>query len=368
MIESLSKLSRRVNTMGIEDKIFVVDTSTGELSGKFWHQNLLNENDNDNRIAQEPFEAMLKIRSSVHTDSIILQEEMRQNRRCVAERLRHGRQAILACGAHPWADWRTLPRQEKLKHHTLLKDYGLPMARSLTCGLHVHFGFGSESDLVGAYNYIRPYLPFIAAVGAYSPFWCGYFTHLQSYRRAVYDALPRSGLPPTFSSFGDYQQFFHNISSTRCKGDATTVWWDACINTKHDTLEIQIADTIPDIRTAQAVVVFTHICVELALSSGRLSMDDAYIQENRWSATRFGCESSMFFDANHVRLPLSHCIDHILGSALAENIAKLDGWSVEGLRLALLANSFDALMDLGPEPHPDRFLGSMLRITQESLH
>lgn len=362
-----SGLTPRVKSIGVEEEFFVVDRDTGSLSDDGWSEDLLSDSTVEAACTAELYRAMLEVRSAPHTNGVKLLAELKHNRRAVQKRLSKRHRALLACGTHPTADWRTSRLENKERYGALLNGYGLSIARALTCGMHIHFGFDDEGDLISALNNTRAYLPFIAAVSSFSPFWCGRYTYLQSYRRAVYDALPRSGIPPIMKSLEQYMQFCRAIEDSRLLSDSTTVWWDARINTKHDTLEIRIADTIPDVRSAQAVVVFAYICVELSFTRHCLYIPDALIQENRWSATKFGVDSTMLLDFNLPKQSMSKCITEILKTSQAEYVAQASGWRLDDLRLALLLNNADVSLDLGPNLTADRFLGYALRVGNESL-
>lgn len=356
-----------VRTIGIEDEVFVVDRDSGNLSEDDWLHQI--EAADSPRLFCEPelFRGMLEMRTSVHEDCSKALREFKKNRSSVKAQLATGRKMILACGTHPLARWDSARMERKERYDALLDGYGLPIARALTCGMHVHLGFDANVNLAVGLNNIRPYLPFIAAVSAFSPFWCGRYTGLQSYRRAVYDALPRTGLPPPVADVEQYALLCDSFGDNRYISDSTTVWWDARINLKHRTLEVRISDSIPDVRAAQAVIVFTLICVELALSRERMEMPDALIQENRWSATKFGVASLMYFGDGFSKRPLHQCINAIISTAQAERIATESGWRSEDLRIALLAGRGDVLFDLGTCPSALRFLGIMLRITNEEI-
>ena len=50
------------------------------------------------------------------------------------------------------------------------------------------------------------YLPLILSLSSSSPFWQGEDTGLSSYRLTIFDNLPRTGLPPRFESWAEYER------------------------------------------------------------------------------------------------------------------------------------------------------------------
>jgi hypothetical protein len=76
----------------------------------------------------------------------------------------------------------------------------------LICGMHMHVGLPDPDlrvDLMGQLSY---FLPHLLALSSSSPFWQGEDTGLASYRLTVFDNLPRTGLPPRFNSWAEYER------------------------------------------------------------------------------------------------------------------------------------------------------------------
>ena len=67
-------------------------------------------------------------------------------------------------------------------------------------GMHVHVGIDDDDQRIAVMNGMRPYLPLLLALSASSPFWQGEDKGLKSYRTAINDATPRSGMPEAFAS------------------------------------------------------------------------------------------------------------------------------------------------------------------------
>ena len=70
----------------------------------------------------------------------------------------------------------------------------------LICGMHVHVGIDDDDLRIDLLNQFSYFLPHLLALSTSSPFWEGVETGLHSYRLTVFDNLPRTGLPPLFSS------------------------------------------------------------------------------------------------------------------------------------------------------------------------
>jgi carboxylate-amine ligase len=329
--------------MGIEEEFFVVDAGTGTLAHGGWRDIQNSPAARDVDLTAELYRAMIEARTGVHSSARALLDEQESNRRSLVAGLAQKGRSLLGCGTHPLDSWAMTQLEDKDRYNQLVKGYGLSIKRALTCGMHVHFGFDCPALLIAAYNNMRPYLPFIAAASSASPFWQGRYTCVESYRRAVFDAMPRSGLPPRISSLAGYAAFCDALEDPRYFSDATTIWWDSRLNLKHGTLEIRVPDTVPDLRRAQAIVLFSALCIECALSTAPLSMDDLLIQENRWRATKFGLDATMFCGAEMSQAGALDCIDRIINSAKDPRVLEEAGWTPDELRLHLLDCEHDHL-------------------------
>jgi carboxylate-amine ligase len=106
----------------------------------------------------------------------------------------------------PLADWKNQHHTDKDRYNQLAKDLGGVVRRMLICGMHMHVGLPDPDlrvDLMGQLSY---FLPHLLALSSSSPFWQGEDTGLASYRLTVFDNLPRTGLPPRFSSWAEYER------------------------------------------------------------------------------------------------------------------------------------------------------------------
>ncbi|NOR21049.1 MAG: carboxylate-amine ligase, partial [Xanthomonadales bacterium] len=131
-----------------------------------------------------------------------------------------------------------------------------------------------------------------------SPFWEGENTGLKSYRLTVFDALPRTGLPEHFSSFGEYQRHIDVLVSAGLIEDATMIWWDLRPSARYPTLETRIFDMCTDIDDAVCLAALT-MCILRRLY--RLRLDNQrwrrynrmLVNENRWRAMRYGSDEGL---------------------------------------------------------------------------
>ena len=130
-------------------------------------------------------------------------------------------------------------------------------------------------------------------MSASSPFWEGHLTGLHSYRLTVFDNLPRTGLPPIFSSFSEYKRSVQTIIDADIVEDASKLWWDVRPSARFPTLESRICDVMPRISHTIAITALTQcifrLLYELRRKNQRWRLYERFlVEENRWRAQRYG--------------------------------------------------------------------------------
>ncbi|MEM7462584.1 MAG: carboxylate-amine ligase [Pseudomonadota bacterium] len=204
----------------------------------------------------------------------------------------HGLQAI-AASTHPFAAWQQQKFTEKERYRILERDLAGVARRMLICGMHVHVGIEDDDLRIDMMNQIPYFLPHLLALSTSSPFWEGSKTGLRSYRLTVFDNLPRTGLPPEFASFAEYQRSLNTIINTGMIEDATKIWWDLRPSARFPTVEVRICDVCPRLEDALAIAAVIQslfrLLYNLRANNQRWRQYDRFlIAENRWRAQRYG--------------------------------------------------------------------------------
>lgn len=219
-------------------------------------------------------------------------------RRTIADIAREYGCAPIAVSTHPFAPWHTQKHTDKERYNTLAEDMQVVARRLLTCGMHVHIGIEDEEFRIELLNQLPYFLPHLLALSTSSPFWSGQDTGLKSYRLSVFDELPRTGLPETFSSFSDYRRTVDLMVRAGVVEDATKLWWDIRPSARFPTLEMRITDVCSFLDDALAIAAIFHCLCRMIW---RLRTDNkrwrAYpnllISENRWRAQRYGLDAGL---------------------------------------------------------------------------
>jgi len=206
--------------------------------------------------------------------------------------------APIASSTHPFAQWQSQHHTDKERYNAIARDLQHVGRRLIICGMHVHVGIEDDDlriDLLGQAPY---FLPHLLALSTSSPFWQGVQTGLKSYRLSIFDELPRTGLPHSFSSYSEYERTVELLISAGLIEDATKLWWDMRPSARFPTLEMRITDVCPLIEDGIAIASLYRCILRLLYRLRRQNQRWRHyppflIRENRWRAQRYGIEQGM---------------------------------------------------------------------------
>src|SRR5208282_2214265 len=229
---------------------------------------------------------------------------------------RHGL-AIMAASTHPFAHWDSQRPTSKARYESLARDLQGVGRRLVICGMHVHVGIPDDDlriDLMSQVSYVLPHL---LALSTSSPFWRGANTGLMSYRVAVFDELPRTGLPEQFDSWGEYQRHVRVLVDAGLIEDASKLWWDVRPSARFPTLEMRITDICTRLEDAIAIAALYRCWLRMLW---RLRRDNQrwrryasmLINENRWRAQRYGYDRGLVDFGKGAVVPYPDLLEEIL--------------------------------------------------------
>ncbi|WP_223421124.1 carboxylate-amine ligase [Tateyamaria pelophila] len=280
-------------TLGIEEEYLIVDAETLDLvpapDGLMQHCiDQLGE-----KVSPEFLQCQIEVGTGVcHTVADARADLTHLRRTVKAACNAHGLEPI-AVSTHPFAKWHQQVFTDKERYRNLEKDLGGVARRMLICGMHVHVGIEDEDMRIDLMNQFSYFLPHLLALSTSSPFWEGGDTSLNSYRLSVFDNLPRTGIPPLFNSFGEYDRSIKTIIKSGIIEDGSKIWWDLRPSAKFPTVESRICDICPRLNHTVALAALTqslfHMLYTLRRENKRWRQYDRFlIEENRWRAQRYG--------------------------------------------------------------------------------
>ena len=221
--------------------------------------------------------------------------------------------ALLACGTHPFSDWRLQTLTAKPRYDLVAGSLASLSTRIHLCGLHIHVAVPDPQLRISVMNRLQQFLPLFLALSTSSPFWRGASTGLKSYRSAANDESPRTGLPTRFTDAGEFDRYVEKMTVAGFIPDQTFLWWAIRPSLNYPTLELRISDCCTDWRDAIAIAAIYRCLVHaLALDPtiGDAWEDHYYLvnQENRWQAIRYGLEATVLDPVTGKIQPIRRCI------------------------------------------------------------
>ncbi|MBV8121539.1 MAG: carboxylate-amine ligase [Alphaproteobacteria bacterium] len=313
-------------TIGIEEEYFLVDRVTRDVVDDPPPELLADcEALLAGQVAREFLRSQIEIGTRVCASLAEAREDLRHLRRTVAEvAARHG-MAPVAAGTHPFARWDTQKTTERRRYADLRDDLQGVGRRLAICGLHVHVGLNDDELRIDLLNQASYFLPHLLALSTSSPFWRGENTGLKSYRLAVFNELPRTGMPERFDSWGEYRRHVDILVLAGLIEDATKLWWDLRPSERFPTLEMRITDSCTTLEDALSIAALYRCLLRMLW---RLKRENQrwriyarmLIDENRWRAQRYGTDRGLVDFGKGAIVPYAELLDEIL--ALVEPDAR----------------------------------------------
>ncbi len=253
--------------------------------------------------------------------------ELAELRRAVAEIAGRFGYSIIAASTHPFAKWREQTHTRKERYNTLRQDLGQNARRMLICGMHMHIGVEDDDLRIDLMNQASYFLPHLLALSCSSPFWEGDDTSLASYRLAVFDSLPRTGLPDNLSSYTEYKRLVEHLVETGCLEDGSKLWWDIRPSNVFPTVEQRITDVCSlheDAVTVAAVYqsLIAYLYRLRSLNQRWRRYPRTLVNENRWRAQRYGMGQSLIDHGKTVMVPFADLAEEIV-ELVSEDAEKL---------------------------------------------
>ncbi|MGE0735240.1 MAG: carboxylate-amine ligase [Alphaproteobacteria bacterium] len=305
-------------TLGIEEEYLLVDRQTRDLVAKRPDAMMAElEKLLGPRVMPEFLTAQIEVATGICADIKAARKDLAELRRTVARVAEEYGMAIVAAATHPFANWSSATPTDKERYKILAHDLQGVGRRLLICGLHVHVGIDDDDLRIDLMSQIGYFLPHLLALSTSSPFWRGRDTGLKSYRVAVFDELPRTGLPEQFASFGEYKRHVDILVSAGLIEDASKLWWDVRPSTRFPTLEMRLTDvpTLMEDSIAIAALYQSLLRMLYRLRRGNQRWRryaGMLVRENRWRAQRYGFDEGLVDFGKGAIVPYATLLDELL--------------------------------------------------------
>ena len=295
----MSSIKNPTFTIGIEEEYLLVDPETRNLA-EDPPASILEKcrKQVGDQVTPEFMRSQIEVGTKVCTSISAAREELRSLRRCIREVAEDHGLAMIAASTHPFADWDLQKHTEKDRYNLLAQSLQTVARRLLICGMHVHVGIEDDDLRIDLMSQVSYFLPHLLALSTSAPFWRGHDTGLKSYRLAVWNELPRTGLPPQFDSYGEYRRMVNTLVGTGAIEDATKLWWDVRPSDKFPTLEMRMTDICTRMEDAISIAAYYRCLLRmlwrLRRGNQRWRIYDRFmVAENRWRASRYGIDEGL---------------------------------------------------------------------------
>ena len=313
-------------SIGIEEEYLLVDKETRDLAPEPPPAFLAKAEESlRGRVSPEFLRSQIEVGTHVCRSVQEARDQLVELRSTVGAIADEFGLAPIASSTHPFAHWESQHHTDKERYNVLAKDLQHVARRLIICGMHVHVGIEDDDlrvDLLGQAPY---FLPHLLALSTSSPFWQGMQTGLKSYRLSVFDELPRTGIPHSFSSYSEYERTIELMVSAGLIEDATKIWWDMRPSARFPTLEMRITDVCPLIDDSIAIASLYRCILRLLYRLRRQNQRWRHyppflIRENRWRAQRYGIEQGMVDFGKGAIVPFAQLLEELF-ELVAEDAA-----------------------------------------------
>ncbi|WP_425070887.1 carboxylate-amine ligase [Sagittula sp. S175] len=304
-------------TIGIEEEYLLVDRDSCALVEA--PEGLLSALTDElgSQVSPEFLQCQVEIGTKPCRTVAEARDDLKRLRAAVSKQAAKHNLSPIAASCHPLADWKAQHHTDKDRYNQLDRDLGSVVRRMLICGMHVHVGLPDDATRADLMRQASYFLPHLLALSTSSPFWQGEDTGLASYRISIFDNLPRTGLPPQFASWQDYERSVALLCDLGVIEDSSKIWWDLRPSARFPTLETRIMDVQPRLEHALTLAALNQCLMRmlwrLRVKNQRWRLYDAFlIGENRWRAQRYGTTEGLIDFGRAEIVPFAELVEELI--------------------------------------------------------
>jgi carboxylate-amine ligase len=331
-------------SLGVEEELMILDAATLEqvprVGGLVEASAAI---DLPGRLKTELFASVVELNTDVCASAREALESVAVLRRAAIHLADEQGLRLAAAGTHPTSRPEEQEIVQEPRYLEIVEYAGATARRQGVNGLHVHVGMPSGDACLHALEGVLPWLPVVLALSANSPYLAGAETGFASNRAPLLNELPRSGAPPAFASYAEWERHVERLARLRLPADYTALWWDVRPHPRFGTLEIRVPDQPTALAYTGAFVALLQALCVTALERPRPNPepgDRGLYQQNRWAAARFGTRAELIDPSGTRRAPAAELAGELLELVAAaadelgtaDFLVALDGDRCEGDR------------------------------------
>ncbi len=303
-------------TIGIEEEFQIVD-GDGQLKSASEALIAAARPRLGEQIKPEMMQSVIEAGTKICADISEARAEITTLRGTLAALLQPAGLRIASAGTHPFSHWQDQQVTEA-ERYKILEDELQDVIRALLIfGMHVHVGIPDREGRIEVMNEARYFLPHLLAISTSSPFWLARNTGLKSYRQVIWGRFPRTGIPPDFASYDEYENFVEVLVKTGSIDNGRKIWWDLRPHAVFPTIEFRICDAATRIEETLCLAALTQaICSKLLVlrekNQGFRRYLPSLIQENKWRAMRGGMDAKLIDFGKQTEVPMKELAVELL--------------------------------------------------------
>jgi glutamate---cysteine ligase / carboxylate-amine ligase len=285
-------------TLGVEEEFFIVDADTRELRPRAERILASAGTRLGNQVELEINLAQIETATAVCASLDDVAAQLGALRVGLQDAAAEHGSAVVATGTHPFSDWLGQQIAPKDRYLELEMDGQRIAWEQVICGCHVHVGIPDRDLAIRVLDRVRPWLPALRALTVNSPFWEGVDTGYASYRMAVFDRWPTTGIPPVLGSRSAYDALVADLHACGIIPDEKRLYWDVRPSSRFGTIEFRVADVCPTVEEAAALAALARALVlrvtpAAAEDAPFLDVPAPVLQGARWRAARYGLDGDL---------------------------------------------------------------------------
>ncbi len=198
------------------------------------------------------------------------------------------------------------PLADKPRYRAFARSFGPLIQDQGVNACHVHVGVADRDEAVRAVNHLRGWMPLLLALTGNSPFSDGTDTGYESWRTMLWSRWPSAGPPPHLRGAAHYDRIVGRLIATGAAMDPGMIYWHVRPSPHLPTIEVRVADVLPDAAATTAYALLVRALVGGAVEAVRAGepapeVPDPLLRAACWQAARHGTACT---------LPATHTRDH----------------------------------------------------------
>src|SRR5438094_339923 len=284
-------------TIGIEEEFQIIDAE-GQLKSHSETLLAAARPTLGEQVKPEMMQSVIEAGTKICENVAEAREEITRLGGTLAAHLEPHGLRLASAGTHPFSHWQEQEITEHERYKILEEELQDVIRELLIFGMHVHVGIPDRERRIDVMNEARYFLPHLLAISTSSPFWLARNTGLKSYRQVIWGRFPRTGIPPEFSSYDEFENFVQLLVKTKSIDDGKKIWWDLRPHAFYPTIEFRVCDAATRVDEAICLAALIQaICAKLLMlrdrNLGFRKYAPALIQENKWRAVRGGMDANL---------------------------------------------------------------------------